>query len=734
MDALEVFISIILNIIPLLILIIPYFFIRKKLIGKVYLRIYLGILIFYVLYWILPVIFQIGEEPRELSLQTGEEGNTLLGIGYIFTHFGSLLTLFASYPLVTLPFIFFVAPFISILLTWNSLRKDEGSVKDNLNLITYQIKTSPNRKIRDDLARNDWTREKQILKLMVVLLPISLYLLQVILEISSDFLGTESVSLTSSLGWFLEILFVYLATFIFSIELLFSSQISLKGRYFGEKIREQTYKSLYTVGVPISILSIILFMIQYRNQLDTLLVIFYFFAYFIMASIIFVLFLKIFEPFSILIFVKIIDWWKKKDLKRKSKLSNSSYLIFFALLSIGLYFIIFQAISIFIYGNFLSDPNILNQGNFEATNPTLSNAILFEILIILGFINILISILIIGLILARTLKYVKNLRMGYIIFIPFIIVISFFVIGTEEYWLTGQLSYTTVFGFEFYTLRTAGIDASLVGLLQILSYPYLYTRAIFNIIFWSLIFFYIKKDFKSKNIPIDEKFIEKTLFSTIGDLFSYEDYVEGGSSYLISKKENIPENDVEKEREEIKTLLISLENDKLLQEIKPQDENEKKRFYFTLKYLYFKNLVDIWKPELSYIYEKVEKQGLYIIYDDGRGVFNYAFRSEDVQDPGLVSGMFSAITSFIKEMTKSTETLKKIDHGDITILLEYGNKIFGALFIKGTQSSEVRAPLKEFVQKFEDKYKDLLKDWTGALHHFVEEENTKLVEDIFKED
>jgi hypothetical protein len=96
--------------------------------------------------------------------------------------------------------------------------------------------------------------------------------------------------------------------------------------------------------------------------------------------------------------------------------------------------------------------------------------------------------------------------------------------------------------------------------------------------------------------------------------------------------------------------------------------------------------------------------------------------------------MFSAITSFVKEMTKSTETLKKIDHGDITILLEYGNKIFGALFIKGTQSSEVRAPLKEFVQKFEEKYRDILKDWTGALAPFKDEENDELVENIFEED
>ena len=85
-------------------------------------------------------------------------------------------------------------------------------------------------------------------------------------------------------------------------------------------------------------------------------------------------------------------------------------------------------------------------------------------------------------------------------------------------------------------------------------------------------------------------------------------------------------------------------------------------------------------------------------------------------------------------MTKSTEVLKKIDHGDITILLEYGSKIFGALFIKGTQSSEVRAPLKEFVRKFEEKYKDILKDWTGSLVHFKDEENNKLIETIFKEE
>ena len=139
-------------------------------------------------------------------------------------------------------------------------------------------------------------------------------------------------------------------------------------------------------------------------------------------------------------------------------------------------------------------------------------------------------------------------------------------------------------------------------------------------------------------------------------------------------------------------------------------------------------------PELSYLFEPVEKQGLYIIYDDGRGVYNYTFQKDVEQDPGLISGMFSAITSFIKEMTKSTEVLKKIDHGDITILLEYGNRIFGALFIKGNQTTEVRTPLKEFVKKFETQYLDVLKNWTGSLSPFKNEVNDKLVDDIFKEE
>ena len=377
-----------------------------------------------------------------------------------------------------------------MIIVWNRLRKEEGTILNNLNLIAYQVTESPSKRIREGLVRNDWKREKEILKLLIVLLPVSLYLLQVVIKIS----GTEA-SLQSSLGWFLEILFVYIATFIFSIELLFSSQISLKGKFFGERVREQTYKSLYTVGVPISIISLLLFVADNisSNSLDTLPVIIYFFAYFIMASVIFILFLKVFEPISILIFIKLIDWWRNRQKREKSMDSNNkTYVVLYGAIALAAYFLYYLLIGGLVMPQ-LSDKAILDSANFisPTPNPTLVNSINFEILVILAFANILVSTLVIGFIISRGLKYITNIRLGFYMYLPILVLISVFVSGdivnwvmgkTDEFWITGQTSFTTVFGFDFFILRSAIFDAELVGVTYILSIPYLFSRYIFNVI------------------------------------------------------------------------------------------------------------------------------------------------------------------------------------------------------------------------------------------------------------
>jgi len=738
MEPLEIVFMILLNALPIIILFIPLFFIWKKPFGKLYLRIILGITVFYAIYWILPIIFQVGQTPDLLTVPPADEGNIAYGVSYIFTHLASLITQFFSYPIITLPFIFLVAPFISIIFLWNKLRKEKGSLRSNLEQISYEMKESPIERAKKALIRNNWSREKQILKLMIVLLPISLYLMQVILQISN--LTEESLtSGETALGWFLEILFVYLAIFIFSIEILFSSQVALKGRFFGEQIREQTYKSLYTIGTPMSIFSIILFALLYKESIS---IVIYFFAYFIMASVIFILFIDIFEPISILIFVKIINWWKNRKF-RKVRTQNFYYMLIFGALALVSYFILNLILSNFVYSPLFGEPGspeelaIYGAGAYLSTDPDLYLILQFDLLIIYGIIiSEVIPAIILTLFLAYGLKFLKNIGLGIAIYLPVIITLSIiFVIWSGDiYWITGKISHTRVFGFDFFTLRTASLEARLTDFLYILAAPYLSTRYIFNIILWSLIIFYFKKEFKIKNIAIDEEHIKKVIYSTIKDFPIYDDYAENEDEYLICKREDIDLRYFEEERDEIKSIMQSLGTDKLLEEIKPVDENEMKRFYFTLRYLYKNNLINILSPEVSYIFEPVEKQGLYIIYDDGRGVYNYAFKKDVEQDPGLVSGMFSAITSFVKEMTKSTEALKKIDHGDITILLEYGNRIFGALFIKGNQTTEVRTPLKEFVKKFENYYIDILKNWTGSLSSFNKELNDKLTEDIFKED
>jgi hypothetical protein len=736
--AFEVIFTILLNALPILLLFIPLFFIWKKTFGKLYLRIILGITVFYAIYWILPIIFQFGETPDELGVPVSEEGNIAYGIGYIFAHLGSLIAQFFSYPIVTLPFIFLIAPFISIILFWNRLRKEDGSIKSNLEQVSYELKESPLEQTKKALIRNNWSREKQILKLMIVLLPISLYLMQVILQISG--LTAETLtSGTTALGWFLEILFVYLAIFIFSIEILFSSQVALKGRFFGEQIREQTYKSLYTIGTPMSVFSVILFALLY---VDSISIVIYFFAYFIMASVIFILFIDIFEPISILIFIKVIDWWKHRK-SRKVKTKNFYYMLIFGALALVSYFILNLVLTSFVYAPLFGEPGspeelaIYNAGAYATVDPNLSLILQYDLLIIYGIIiTEIIPALILTLFLAYGLKFLKSKGLGISIYLPVIIVLSIIIIigSGNIYWLTGKTSYTRVFGFDFYTLRSASLNADLADFLYILAAPYLYTRYVFNIILWSLIIFYFRKKFRVKNINLDEQHIKKIIYSTVKDFPIFEDYAKNEDEYLISRREDIELEYIDKEREEIKSIMQKIGDNMFLEELKPDDENEMKRFYFTLRYLYNNGLVNIFKPEVSYVFEPVEKQGLYIIYDDGRGVYNYAFKSDAEQDPGLVSGMFSAITSFVKEMTKSTEALKKIDHGDITILLEYGDRIFGALFIKGNQTTEVRTPLKEFVKKFEAQYAEALKNWTGSLALFKKELNDKLVEDMFKEE
>jgi hypothetical protein len=463
--------------------------------------------------------------------------------------------------------------------------------------------------------------------------------LQVILKIT----GLEAYSLQggeTALGWFLEILFAYLAVFIFAVELLSSSKLTLKGRYFGENVREQTYKSLFTVGLPISLLSIILFLVDDSESID---IIFYFLAYSIMGSVIFILFLKIFEPISIIILIKLIDWWKNKKVafKRIDK-NNFYYGIIFGLIAVFAYMIItFFGVnflySIYFPGGEAYSTYLINESSYNNSNPLLFDAASLDLMIIFNALSLTVLPLVITtIVLFYCYKYTKSLSLAPLITITVIIIFSvifrimiLFNVGIFvplidfaplEYWVTGKVSYSFLFDIQFFTLRTALLDARLEGILGMLAIPFLYSRMIFAILIWALMAHYLSKNFRAKNIQISEKVMEKIFYSNISDYITLEEYKDTENQFLISKHKEGSDKDLEHVREEVLALMEQLQQEKLLNNIKPKDPKESERFYYTIKYLFKNKLVVLWAP-IFFFGKLIIKNAPSIIINDIKSLF-----------------------------------------------------------------------------------------------------------------
>ncbi|GAH26680.1 unnamed protein product, partial [marine sediment metagenome] len=125
-------------------------------------------------------------------------------------------------------------------------------------------------------------------------------------------------------------------------------------------------------------------------------------------------------------------------------------------------------------------------------------------------------------------------------------------------------------------------------LLVIIAIPFTYTRYVFNLLIWGLILYYLNKIFITKNVPKEGDISERISFSRISEFPKYEAYVTDLYRYLVVKT---PESEVKaekiEEREEVKELLEKIKDNKFLKEIKPTEKEEIRRFYFTLKYLFY---------------------------------------------------------------------------------------------------------------------------------------------------
>ncbi|MFX0186019.1 MAG: hypothetical protein ACFE95_23290, partial [Candidatus Hodarchaeota archaeon] len=711
-------------------------------------------------------------------------------IKYLFQHFVNSVVIYLTYPIVILAFVFGISPIISVLIllyqTWGEKRNDRKpirrliksnndeiralqkkhkesvseeidltikelkkdnedlkrqlkeikSVNERLREIQYETETSPFQEITKNVKEKNWENERELLKVLIAILPITLFLLMTILQLLGE---TENPSLLqgTSMGWFLEIFFAYIASIVFSVYLIKATRLSRKGKFLGNQLYIAMVQSLSTVGAFMSILAVILFLAMYFEQIF---VVSYFVVYFIMVSIFFVLFLDILEPFSIYLLIKLIETFKslKIAIKRISFVNISkSYaigIIIGFLMALG-----FLAYRVFVQSIFINIETVQYHTFFWST---------------LNYATFLISAMLIlfirrwnwSVIGTSVITYISVLTVSLILFswydvglysiigleddifrydnvpliTPFITVASIFagIAGNiDVFWLTSVWKEGTYSEVHFIVPELRQVPVVWKGtggtFLGILSVPYNLLHPLAILLTYGAILFLARQKFHIRVQRGEGKTFFKSVFSDVARLPTSTELKRKQDIFLIGTKSI----DDPKMKEMIDEQWVAIDNGQRIKDAitgKMISLNELTQSTgFTYKEIHrildtltfdlevpFYQVVNLLHREFSYSYEEVTIDSLHIMMLDGRAVLSHTFGEESQVEPALVAGLFSAITSFAKEAVRSEQLLKTIDHGDVVLTIEYAKWVFAAIFADST-STELRRKLGEFLVGFE---------------------------------
>ena len=107
----------------------------------------------------------------------------------------------------------------------------------------------------------------------------------------------------------------------------------------------------------------------------------------------------------------------------------------------------------------------------------------------------------------------------------------------------------------------------------------------------------------------------------------------------------------------------------------------------------------------------------FVIYHDGRLMAHSTRRLKPGMDDQVLGSMFVAVQDFVKDSFKeeTSFTLRKLDFGQKSILVERGDRIFLAAVLHGKSSRKIVGRMKRVVGEIEARYEDSLDDWDGDL-------------------
>jgi hypothetical protein len=584
---------------------------------------------------------------------------------------------------------------------------------------------------------------------------------------------TENPSLLqgTAMGHFLEIFFAYIASIVFSVYLIKASRLSRKGKFLGNQLYVAMVQSLSTVGAFMSGLAVILFLVQYFDQIF---VVSYFVVYFIMVSIFFVLFLDIFEPFSIYLLIKLIETFK--NLKLAVKRINSANIAKSAVMGVIIGFLLaigFLVYRVIVSGLFPRNIDTVQYSTFFWFTLNYISFILSAALILLSrrwnwsiFTTTLIaylSVSSVSLLLflwydEALYKLIPFLNLDNPIFIinavplipPFITLTSGLAGGGERLQWYTNIWKEGIFGNVHFIIpelhRIPVIWKGEGGIfLGVLSIPYNLLHPFAIILTYGTILFLVRRKFhirtQKSDVEGEEKIQYKSVYSDIGRLPSLNE-LERKSDIILIGATPVDNPEINQRLEEAWTEIENGEQlrDAITGKMEPFDELTKKsglnfgeihQIFDELTFdldIPFNQVLTILHREFSYSYEEVTIDSLHVMMLDGRAVLSHTFATESQVEPALVAGLFSAITSFAKEAVRSEQLLKTIDHGDVVLTIEYAKWVFAAIFADST-STELRRKLSEFLTSFEERHGKTLPMWLGDLDVFANDINS--IDDAF---
>ncbi|MDH5404822.1 MAG: hypothetical protein OEY49_20130, partial [Candidatus Heimdallarchaeota archaeon] len=101
--------------------------------------------------------------------------------------------------------------------------------------------------------------------------------------------------------------------------------------------------------------------------------------------------------------------------------------------------------------------------------------------------------------------------------------------------------------------------------------------------------------------------------------------------------------------------------------------------------------------------QQVDVHGIIIIGEGGINIFDYYFDTKLSSEPSLISGLISAVSSFMGEISRGNGYLKSIGHDDMNLILEP----IGELLLVCIASDET-FDLRDKTRRFADKMKTLI--------------------------